>query len=171
MVYCMSRTHSSHGWAFDLAATGLLAGAVVHLSAWLGGPRWMAALGAPPSIVSSAAAGSWPALLGTLAIAALLIGLALSCFLAARRTARLILLRCALGLFAVIFLARGLLVVPFVFAGQREWRTPIGKIIVTGDWFAAGSLAVLAIGALIGLGLYQTRSQRRTLNIGTALPD
>lgn len=170
MVYCMSSTRTPFAWAFDFAASGLVAGAVVHLAAWLGGPRWMAALGAPPLIVASAAAGSWPALLGTLAIAALLIGLALCCFLAARRIARPASLRRVLALVSVIFLARGLLVVPFMVSGQREWRTPIGKIIVTGDWFAAGSLVVLAIGVLMALGVYQTRSQPRISNISAVLP-
>lgn len=160
MACCMSSTLATRAEAFDFAAIGLVAGAAVHLAAWLGGPRWMAALGAPPLIVASAAAGSWPALLDTLAIAALLIGLALCCFLAARRTVRSALLRTILTFVAVIFLARGLLVVPFVVTGQRQWQTPIGKIIVSGDWFAAGSLVVLAIGALMALGVYQTRSQR-----------
>jgi hypothetical protein len=151
---------------------GLLAGAVVHLAAWLGGPRWMAALGAPPSIVASAAAGSWPALLGTLAIAALLVGIALSCLLVARRRGRLIFHRIALGVVAVIFLARGLLVVPFIVAGQREWHTPAGKIIVTGDWFAAGSLVVLVIGALICVGLYQNQpgTKRSRITPSSATP-
>ncbi|WP_294392722.1 hypothetical protein [uncultured Sphingomonas sp.] len=156
----MSTTRVAPILAFDLAPGGLIAGAAVHLAAWFKGPRWMAALGAPPPIVSSAAAGSWPALLGKLAIAALLIGLALSCILVARKTAKMTVLRCALGLFAVIFFVRGLLVVPFIAARRREWRTPVGKMIVTGDWFAAGSPVVLAIGVLIGLGLHQTRSQR-----------
>jgi hypothetical protein len=167
----MSSTRLPSAWAFDFAATGLVAGAMVHLAAWSGGPRWMAALGAPPSIVASAAAGSWPALLGTLAITALLIGLALCCVLATRRTVKSVLLHRVAALVAVIFLARGLLIVPFVVAGQREWRTPIGKIIVTGDWFAAGSLVVLTIGALMALGVYQTRSQQRSPNISAALPD
>lgn len=129
----------------------------------------MAALGAPPSIVASAAAESWPALLGTLAVAALLMGLALCCVLAGKRTARSVLLRRVLAVVAVVFLARGLLVLPFVVAGQREWRTPIGRIVVTGDWFAAGSLIVLAIGALMILGVYQTRAPQ-TLDISGALP-
>ena len=167
---CMSNTRPPHDFALDLSAIGLLAGAVVHLAAWFGGPRWMAALGAPPAIVASAAARSWPALLGTLAIAALLIGMALSCFLVARQRGRPIFLRSALGIFAVILLARGSLVLPFTFFGQREWHTPAGKIIVTGDWFATGSVVVLAIGALICLGLYRTRSEPRALNIDTARP-
>lgn len=170
MVLYMSNTRPPHGLTLDLSAIGLLVGAVVHLGAWLGGPRWMAALGAPASIVASAAAGSWYALVGTLAIAALLIGMALLCFLVARQRGRLLFFRSVLGIFAVILLARGLLVVPFIFAGQQEWRTPAGKIIVTGDWFAAGSFVVLAIGTLICLGLYRTRSERRSMNIGMALP-
>ncbi|WP_422057018.1 hypothetical protein [Sphingomonas sp.] len=109
-------------------------------------------------------------MLGTLAIATLLVGIALSCFLVARRMGRLLGLRIALGIFAVIFLARGLLVVPFLCAGQREWHTPAGKIVVTGEWFATGSLVVLVIGLLICLGLYQTRSKARSLDIGSALP-
>lgn len=169
MLYCMGNTRAPHGSALDLSAIGLLVGAVVHRAAWLGGPRWMAALGAPPSIVASTAVGSWPALLGTLSIAALLVGMALSCLMVAHRRARSIILRGALGIFAVILLARGLLVVPFIFAGQREWRTPVGKIIITGDWFAAGSMVVFALGALICLGLYQTRSLRRSLDVGTTL--
>lgn len=168
MVCCMGSTHRVRARAFDFAATGLVGGAVVHLASWLGGPRWMAALGAPPSIVASAAAGSCPALLGTLAIAALLIGLAWCCFLAARGTARSVLLRGVLALVGVILLARGLLVAPFVVAGQREWRTPIGNIIVTGDLFTAGSLIVLAIGALMVLGVYQTRSERTRDVSGTS---
>lgn len=168
----MSNTRAPKGLALDLSAMGLLAGAVVHLAAWLGGPRWMAALGAPPSIVASAAAGSWPALLGTLAIAALLVGIALSCLLVARRRGRLIFHRITLGVVAVIFLARGLLVVPFIVAGQREWHTPAGKIIVTGDWFAAGSLVVLVIGALICVGLYQNQpgTKRSRITPSSATP-
>lgn len=169
MVSHMGSTRKLRTGAFDLAATGLIAGAMVHLAAWLGDPRWVAALGAPPSIVASAAAGSWPALLGTLAVVTWLISLALCCFLAARMAGRLIFLRGVLALVAVVFLARGLLVVPFVMAGQREWRTPIGKIVATGDWFVAGSMVVLAIGALVALGVYQTRSQRRTTNVSKAL--
>ena len=84
------------------------------------------------------------------------------------RTAKSVLLRGVLALVGVILLARGLLVVPFVVAGQREWRTPIGKIIVTGDWFTAGSLIVLAIGALMVLGVYQTRSERTPDVSGTS---
>ncbi|MGP7795643.1 hypothetical protein [Sphingomonas sp. CLY1604] len=154
----MSNTRPASGSALELAAAGLLAGAVVHLAAWLGGPRWMAASGAPPSIVASAAAGTWPALLGTLAIAASLVGAALSCLLVARSSGRLTFVRIALGSFAVILLARGSLVVPYILCGQRRWRTPAGDIIATGDWFVAGSLVVLAIGALICLELRPSRS-------------
>ena len=158
---CMNNTHRPGGRAFALAATGLLAGAVVHVAAWLAGPHWVAALGAPPSIVASAAAGGWAAALGTLAIAGLLAGLALCCFTVTRRVRGRATQRVILALFAVIFLARGLLVLPFMLAGQREWHTPIGHFIVTGQWFAAGSLVVLAIGMLMVVGLWQSRSSHQ----------
>lgn len=64
----------------------------------------------------------------------------------------------------------GFLVVPFVVAGQREWRTPIGMIIATGDWFAAGSLVVLAIGTLMAFGVYQIRAEQRAPNKSAAFP-
>lgn len=169
MAFYTTSTPRQRTYAFDLAAAGLLAGAVLHLGAWIGGPLWMAALGAPPSIVASAAVGSWPALLGTLAICALLVGLALCCFLATRRWVRSILLRVTLTTFSIIFLARGSLAVPFALSGQREWRTPLGHFMITGQWFVAGSLVVLSIGALIGFGLYQTRLRPRALATDQAL--
>ena len=153
----MNNTHRPGARALDLAALGLLAGALVHVAAWVAGPAWVAALGAPPSIVASAAAGGWAAALGTLAIAALLTGLALCCLAVARGKGALAIQRAVLALFGAIFLVRGLLVLPFLFTGQRDWRTPIGHFIVTGPWFAAGSLVVLAIGLLMLTGLRQSR--------------
>lgn len=156
----MNNTHALGRRAFDLAATGLLLGALAHAAAWLGGPRWVAALGAPPSIVASAAAGTWPAVLGTLAITALLAFLALCSFRTARRTGSSF-QRSVLALFAVVFLARGSLVLPFVLVGQREWRTPLGHFVVTGQCFVAESLAVLAIGILISIGFIRSRLRWR----------
>lgn len=149
--------------AFDLAALALLVGAIVHVGAWSAGPWSMAALGAPPSIVASRAAGSWPALLGTLAIATLLGGLALACFMVTRvgrvqRTQRFV-----LTLISAIFLVRGSLALPFIFADRREWQTPIGHFVAAGQWFVVGSVVVLAIGVLIGIGLIQSRSALRAL--------
>ena len=158
----MNNTQAPGKRAFDLAATGLLLGVLVHAVAWLGGPRWLAALGAPSSIVASAAAGTWPAVLGTLAITALLAILALCCFRTARGT-RSSFQRGVLALFAVVFLTRGLLVLPFVLIDQRDWRTPLGHFVVTGQCFVPGSLVVLAIGVLISVGLIRTRSPWRAL--------
>ena len=76
--------------------------------------------------------------------------------------------RGVLTLAAVIFVARGLLVVPYALAGQQEWRTPIGRFVVNGQWFAPGSMVVLVIGILISIGVFQSRrndvtSQRRCI--------
>lgn len=140
----------------ELAAAGLACGAAIHIVAWVGGPSWVEALGAPPSIAASTAARTWPALLGTGVIAAMLTGLALCCVLMARldrdRPQRRWILRIA----AVVFVARGLLVVPYALADKREWRTPIGHFVVTGHWFAAESVVVLAIGMLISIGLFRS---------------
>lgn len=157
---CVNNTQAPGKRAFDLAATGLLLGVLVHAGAWLGGAPWLAALGAPPSIVASAAAGTWPAVLGTLAITALLAILALYCFGAARGT-KSSFQRGVLALFAVVFITRGSLVLPFVLVGQREWRTSLGHFVVTGQCFVAGSLVVLAIGILISIGLIRSRSPWR----------
>ncbi|KQN92170.1 hypothetical protein ASE90_05425 [Sphingomonas sp. Leaf67] len=120
----------------------------------------MAALGAPPSIVASAAAGTWPALLGTLVIAAMLAGLAFCCVITSRGNGARYLPRAVLTAAAAIFMARGLLVVPYMLASQRDWRTPTGRFVVTGQYFTAGSIVVLAIGMLIGIGLFHSRSKR-----------
>ncbi|WP_156356169.1 hypothetical protein [Sphingomonas sp. Leaf22] len=45
-------------------------------------------------------------------------------------------------------------------ASQRDWRTPIGRFVVTGQYFTAGSIVVLAIGMLIGIGLFHSRSKQ-----------
>lgn len=144
-----------------LAAIGLMSGALIHIAAWIAGPSWVEALGAPPSIVASTAARSWPSLLGTLIIAAMLAGLALCCLMSLRGDKARRVQRGILTAAALFFLARGLLVIPYVFAAQREWYTPIGRFVVTGRWFTAGSMVVLAIGILISLGLVQSRWTRR----------
>lgn len=115
----------------------------------------MAWLGAPRSTVASRMAGSWPALAGTLGIAVVLLGFAVACRMPARTTVH----RLILALLALLFVLRGLLVLPY-WAGLRDWRTPIGHFVVRGESFAAGSLVVLAIGLLVAGGLFATRPHR-----------
>ncbi len=153
----MSNTQDPARLAFRLACLGLVFGAAVHLLAYWGGPAWMAWLGAPPSVVASRVAGTWLALIGTLLIAAALAGLAALCWAPVRSALH----RAALAGLAGLFVLRGLLVLPY-WAGQQDWRTPIGHFVVTGGSFAAGSLVVLAIGLLVAGGLLATRPSRLT---------
>ena len=143
------------------AGAALVAGAAVHAAAYLAGPRWMALLGAPPSIVASAHQGSWAAPTGTAAIITLLATLALYCFASAREGTRLSLARPVLALAAMALILRGLLVVPVVLAGTREWSTPLGRFVVSGSLpvFVAGSVTVLVTGLLIALGLVLSRAR------------
>jgi len=138
------------------AEVGLAGGAAIHLAAWTAGPSWVEALGAPSSIVASTAARSPATAIGTSVIVAILVGLALCCrsvSVVDRGAGRR---RHILGVAAALFVARGLLVIPYWLSGTREWRTPIGHFAVTGRWFAEGSIVVLAIGVLIGIGLIRS---------------
>lgn len=153
----MSNTRVSGDLAFRVAGLGLFLGAAAHLLAYWAGPIWIAWIGAPPSIVASRAAGSWPALAGTLVIAGALAGLAALCWIPARGGVH----RGALGALAVLFVLRGLLVLPY-WVGLRDLRTPLGHFAILGGSFAAGSLVVLAIGLLVAGGLLATRPQPLT---------
>lgn len=156
-VHYMSNTLGAGCLAFGFASLGLLFGATVHLFAWWAGPDWLAWLGAPPSVVASRAAGSWPALLGTLILAGGLVALAALCWIPARGDMH----RMALAVLALLFVARGLLVLPY-WAGLRDLHTPFGHFVILGGSFAPGSLVVLAIGLLVAGGLLCTRPHRLT---------
>lgn len=153
----MNNTQEAGRRAFGAASAGLVAAAAAHLLAYGGGAGWMAWLGAPPSIVASRAAGSWPALAGTLAIMGVLLLLAGACRVPVRNLPH----RALLTATALLFVARGLLVLPY-WAGVREWRTPLGRFVVSGDSFAAGSLVVLVLGLLVAGGLLASPRPRIT---------
>ncbi|WP_294335126.1 hypothetical protein [uncultured Sphingomonas sp.] len=143
----MSDTLGADRRALRLASLGLLFGAAVHLFAWWAGPAWMAWLGAPPSAIASRAAGSWPALVGTLILAGGLVALAVLCWIPVRGTMHR--------------LARGLLVLLY-WAGLRDLHTPFGNFVILGGAFAPGSMVVLAIGLLVAGGLFGTRPHHLT---------
>jgi len=69
--------------------------------------------------------------------------------------------RAALGALALLFILRGLLVLPY-WAGLRDLRTPFGHFVILGGSFAAGSIVVLAIGLLVAGGLRGSRPHRIT---------
>ena len=79
----MRETTKHGGFYFIAAALGLTAGALLHVVALVGGPEWIAFVGAPASVVESAKTGTWLAPAGALGITALLLVLALYCLSAA----------------------------------------------------------------------------------------
>lgn len=133
-------------WCLAAGGVGVLFGALAHVVALVGGSRWIAFLGAPPSIVQSARNGTWLAPVTTLGIAAILAIWALYAFSGVGWVRPLPLLKPVLGLIAAIFILRGLLVVSFV--RQANFSSPF-------DVFAiVTSLFILVLGLGYALGLY-----------------
>lgn len=141
------------GYVF--AACGLLAGALLHVVVLIGGPDWIAFVGAPPSIVESAREGTWLAPVSALGIALLLTIWALYAFSAAGFVRRLPYCGPMLTFVAVVFVLRGLIIAPALVAGRVNWRAPIDLFIVT------SSLFILAIGVFLTIGLAVHAANRR----------
>lgn len=137
--------------SFLLAALILLAGALLHVAVLAAGPEWIAFVGAPAEVVESAKLGTWLAPVSTLGIAALLAGLALYSLAAAGKLRPLPLVKPILGLFAAIFVLRGLIILPALVQGRVNWAAPVDLFIVT------SSLAILVLGVALCLGLWATR--------------
>lgn len=137
--------------SFIFAAAILFAGALLHIAVLIGGAEWIAFVGAPPAIVQSAERGTWLASASTLAITALLAVLAAYALSASGALPRLPFVRSVLGLFAAIFLLRGLIVVPALLQGRVNWAAPVDVFIIT------SSAAILALGLALCLGLWGLR--------------
>ena len=144
-------------WSFLLAALILVAGALLHIGVLAAGPEWIAFVGAPEEVVRSARLGTWLAPVSTLGIAALLAGLAVYALAAAGKLRPLPLITPILGLFAVIFVVRGIIIVPALVQDRVNWAAPVDLFIV------ASSLAILVLGGALGLGLWARRRARRRL--------
>lgn len=140
---------------FLLAAVILVAGALLHIAVLAAGPEWIAFVGAPPEVVRSAELATWLAPVSTLGIAALLAGLALYSLAAAGKFRSLPLVKPILGLFAAIFVLRGLIIVPALVQGRVNWAAPVDVFIVT------SSFAILVLGVALCLGLWATRGSRQ----------
>ena len=141
---------------FNYAAITLGAGALLHVVGLIMGPDAIRFLGAPPEVVQSIAEGSFYGPAITLAIAALLAGLA---FLSWRtRTASGKITRVFLWFFAFVFILRGMLVflfVPAIMAGRNGGDATL-------FWFHVGaSIFVLTIGLALGFALWKTRAVKR----------
>lgn len=137
--------------SFLLAALILFAGALLHVVVLAAGPEWIAFVGAPEDVVRSAEVGTWLAPVSTLGIAALLTGLALYSLAAAGKLRPLPLSKPILGLFAAIFVLRGLIIVPALVQGRVNWAVPVDLFIVT------SSMAILVLGVALCVGLWGTR--------------
>ena len=140
--------------SFIFAAAILFAGALLHIAVLIGGAEWIAFVGAPPAIVQSAERGTWLAPASTLAIAVLLGVLAVYALSASGALPRLPFVRPVLGLFAAIFVLRGLIVAPALLQGRVNWAAPIDVFII------ASSAAILLLGIALGLGLWGLRQPK-----------
>ena len=143
-----------HKRCLVFAGLGILIGAGVHIVALVGGPSWIEFVGAPPLVVRSAIEGTWLAPAGALGIAALLTVWGLYAFSGAGLIRPLPLLKTVLGGVALIFLVRGLIVIPFL--SRANWASPVETFAV------AASVYVFALGAAYAVGFWCVwRSQRR----------
>jgi hypothetical protein len=132
---------------FLIAAALLFAGAILHVAALIGGPSWIAFVGAPREVVESASRGTWLAPVGALGITSLLLLLAVYAMSAAAVFRTFPFLRSTLTFFALIFIVRGLIIIPALLQGRFNWQA-------FHDLFVVGSSAViLAIGLTLSIGL------------------
>ncbi len=134
-------------WVLAAGGLGVLLGALLHVGVLIGGPEWIAFVGAPPSIVQSAREGTWLAPVTTLGIAAVLTFWALYAFSGIGWIRPLPLLKPVLGFVAFIFIVRGVMVLPFL----KQANMSSGF-----DLFAAAaSFFILVVGCAYALGLYR----------------
>lgn len=145
--------------SFLLAAVLLAAGALLHVAVLIAGPDWIAFVGAPPEVVASARAGTWLAPVSTLAIALLLTGLALYALSAGGLIRRLPFARAILLLFTIIFVLRGLIIVPSLLQGRVNWRAASDLFIVG----SSGAILVIGLALAFGLAALRRRGPRSAL--------
>jgi hypothetical protein len=100
------------------------------------GPAWYAYFGAPPSVIDSARAGTWPAPVGALVIALLMATCTWYACAALGAVRRPPLLRMGLATMAVICLVRALLLPPLAVA-HPELRNTF-EVVASILWGLAG---------------------------------
>lgn len=132
---------------------GVLMGALLHLVVPIGGPSWIAFVGAPLSVVQSAREGTWLAPVGALGIAALLTVWALYAFSGAGLIRPLPMLKTVLGAVALIFLVRGAIILPFF--GRVNWASSHDVFVVFSSAF------IFVLGAAYALGFWSACRPRR----------
>jgi hypothetical protein len=120
-----------------------LAAALLHVGVIVGGPDWYRFFGAGEAMARAAEQGRWMPHLVTICIAALLTVWALYAFAGAGLFRRLPLMRIALVLITLIYLARGLLIIPIMMkvslaeAPFDYWSSLI--VLVYGVAYAVGT--------------------------------
>jgi hypothetical protein len=149
----MRETTKHGGFYFIAAALGLTAGALLHVVALVGGPEWIAFVGAPASVVESAKTGTWLAPVGALGITALLLVLALYCLSAAGKIRPFPFRSSVLAVVAAIFVIRGLIIIPWLVSGRVKWSVLLDLFIVS------SSLTIFAIGAALICGLIHSKGR------------
>jgi hypothetical protein len=123
-----------------------LAAALLHLAVIGGGPDWYRFFGAGEEMARAAEQGRWMPHLLTIGIAAVLTVWALYAFAGAGLIRRLPLMRTALVVISLIYLARGLLIIPIMMSVSLAeapfdyWSSLIvlvyGIVHAVGTWLA-----------------------------------
>jgi hypothetical protein len=144
-------TTSSRPW-IQLAAAIAAVGALIHLAAIPAGPAWYAYFGAPPGVVDSARAGTWPAPAGAFVIALLMATCAWYACAALGAVRRPPLLRTGLAVMAAICLVRALLLPPLAMT-HPELRNTF-EVVAALLWGLAGIGFALGVKATARRGLY-----------------
>lgn len=136
-----------------------LAASLLHVACIFGGPDWYRFFGAGEAMAQAAERGSWTPPVMTLGIAALLALWAWYAFAGAGVVRRLPLMRTALVLISVIYLLRGLALVPIAFTPAAQtpfniWSSLIvlgyGLCYAIGTWRAWSSLSQRKVSHALG---------------------
>ncbi|QBB69499.1 hypothetical protein ELE36_03400 [Pseudolysobacter antarcticus] len=139
---------SRHEFLLMLAGCGGFLGGLLHVVALIGGPRWIAAIGAPPWVVQSAQRGTWIAPVGALVITVLMWLCSAYAFSGAGMLRRLPLLRTGLFSIALVCILRGIVLVPLVVYLHLELMAHIGSFEII------ASMIWLIIGLFFAFGLH-----------------
>jgi hypothetical protein len=126
---------STRPW-IALAAAIAVAGALIHVAAIPAGPAWYAYFGAPPAVVASARAGTWPAPVGAAVIALLMAMCGWYAGAALGIVRRPPLLRTGLAAMAAVCLPRALILAPLAVT-HPELRTTF-QVVAAIVWGLAG---------------------------------
>jgi len=135
--------HQKIGRSAFLVGTGIaLFGAIIHWVALFVNPLWMAFLRAPPWVVESLRNKTWIASVGGVVIGFLFFLCATYAYAALEGKRLLPLARIALPVISVIFILRGLLVMPALIYRPTGFNV-VGSLIwlVAGICFLVGTLS------------------------------